>query len=382
MTSLNRRSSSVSSGLPTVAVLPIVCAAVVALGLAWTVLDDASAGMRVATSALLAAFPLGYLLSAWLPLRLAVRRGAAVGLRLTEPALHTAQRITVIVLDKSGTITADELAVVSVDPVEPDHDRNLRWFAGALEHSAEDPVGRAIAKLAGRGHLTDVVQTPGFGISGSVDRHPVRVGRPDWIGLDHVGGDGTTVAVEVDARALGHITVDDVVREDALASVDRLRTLGLAPVLVSDGTSHNTERLGVAVGIDVLHAEVAPEKRARVVTELQEAGQVVAMVGPSPANADALEVADLAVCSGPAPGPSSIRLDTLAVDAVAGALSLSRTALSVIRTNRVIGLVTPVVGLVGAGLGVLSPLLGLVFGVVAALLVVGNSLRLRAAAKL
>ncbi|KRF19051.1 hypothetical protein ASG90_03995 [Nocardioides sp. Soil797] len=372
------------------AALLIACAVAVALGVAWIVVDSTSTGISVTVAALLAGLPIGFLLAAPLPLRLASRRGAGVGLRLSAAALSQAERITSVVLDKNGTITSGDLRVTSVDPVEPDHDRNLRWFAAALEHAADDRIGRAIAKLAGRGHLTNVVMTSGVGISGSVDRHPVRVGRPDWIGFDHPGGDGVTVAVEVDDRALGHITVDDVLRDDAADSVAALRALGLAPVLVSDATAHNTERLASAAGIEVAHSEVAASKRERVVVEQQEAGQVVAFVGSPEENREALAAADLAVSSSapassetsqPASLPdgerASIGLDTLDAGVVARVLMLARTTSSVIRSNQVIGLITCVLGLGLAGGGVLTPVLGLGFGALAALVVVGNSLRVR-----
>lgn len=372
-----RRTSWLANGTPPTAVIASLFAAVaVALGFAWMLMESTSAGLLVMVGALLAASPVGLVLATLLPLRLVHHRGSTVGLTIDEAAVCAADRIDTVVLDTSGTITTGELTVVAVSPVEPDDDRNLRWFAGALAHSSDHPVGRAIAKLAARGHLTDVVAEPGLGTSGSVDRHPVRFGRPDWIGFDHVHGDGITVAVEVDARALGVITVDEVVRDDAAASAARLRAMMLDLVLVSAATTHNTERLASAAGIEALHSEATSEQRARVVADLQEAGGVVAFVGPPDGNTEALAKADLAVTATPV-DPASIRLDTLDAGVVAAVLSLARTTSSVIRSNRVIGTVTPVLGLGLAATGVLTPVLGLGFGVISALVVVGNSLRLR-----
>lgn len=372
-----RRTSWTATNQPPAAVLAVLVVAVaVALGAAWMLMESASVGLQVMVGAVLATAPVGLVLATPLPLRLARRRGSAVGLKIDEAAVCAADRVDTVVLDKSGTITTGELTVVAVTPVEPDDDRNLRWFAGALAHSSDHPVARAIARLAARGHLTDVVAEPGLGTSGSVDRHPVRFGRPDWIGFDHVHGDGITVAVEVDARALGIITVDEIVRDDATASAARLRAMGLDLVLVSDATAHNTERLASATGIEAVHAEATSEQRARVVTDLQATGSSVAFVGPPDDNAEALSSADLAVSSTPV-GLSCISLDTLDAGVVAGVLSLARTTSAVIRSNRVIGVVTPVLGLGLAATGVLTPVLGLGFGLVSALLVVGNSLRLR-----
>lgn len=356
-------------------VLLATCGLAVLLGAGWMLTSGKPTGLSVGGSALLAALPVGYAVACWLPMRLVARRGATVDLEWSVPAVALAARVDAIVLDKDGTVTTGDLRVVSVDPIETDHDRNLRWFAGALEHSSDHPVGRAIARLSTRGRLANVAHTPGLGISGSVDRHPVRVGRPDWIGLDHPDGDGITVAVEVDARALGHITVDDVLREDADASISRLRSLGIAPVLVSGGSDHNTERIASATGIDDARA-VAPEKRETVVTELASTGRLVAFVGASAVNAEALSCCDLPICSSTPTRPSGIGLNTLDVAVVASVLSLARSTHSVIRSNRLIGLATPLLGLASAGAGVLTPVTAAVFGLVSALLVVGNSLRL------
>lgn len=261
-------------------------------------------------------------------------------------------RVDTVVLDRWGTVTTGRLVVTTVDPLDPDHLRNLRWFAGALEHEAEGPLARAVARLSPRGKVTDFGVVPGSGVQGSVDRHPVRVGRPSWVGMAERTDRGTVLGVELDGRPLGYLVVGDQPREDADASVSRLRAAGVTPVLVSDDADRETEHLAETCGIERWHSEIAPEKRERLVAELQEQGRVVAFVSSRPEDAEAQAVADLAVG-----GSSGVRLVDLDVRRVAELVSLARAAVVGRRWAGPVALVPAAVGAVLAILGAGSVLL-------------------------
>ncbi|MFT4287917.1 HAD family hydrolase [Nocardioides sp.] len=213
-------------------------------------LDDGKAAAYVGAAVLLAGAP-GALASAFLaPLRLGRRRGAALGIRfLQRSAVDAATEVDTLLLDGLDTLV-DGRHVASIDPLDESHLRNLRWFAGALEHTSDHPIGRAIARLSARGNVTGVEHHPGLGISGSVDRHPVRVGEPAWIGVPATSdGPGVVVAVEVDARLLGTITVVDSVRSDAADAAATLHALGVRPVLVSSAPGARARSVADQVGI-------------------------------------------------------------------------------------------------------------------------------------
>ena len=250
-----------------------------------------------------------------------------MGVSLSGPdTLDACRRIDTIVLDKDGTVTTGKLTVTGVEPFDPDHDRNMRWFAAALEHTSEHPIAQAIARLAGRGRVTEVEHLTSLGISGLVDRHPVRVGHPGWIGVDSPEGLGTTVAVEVDGRALGRITVADDVRPTAREAIDALRALGIQPLVVSAGDLPDSAHLAEQIGLDDVVSGAGPDERLAVVEGLRAEGRVVAMVGDHSANAGALSAADLAVSpDSSTPGvPASITVDTLNLTTVVGALGRFR----------------------------------------------------------
>lgn len=283
------------------------------------------------------------------------------------PAWSVAARVDVVVLDRWGTVTTGRLEVTTVEPLDADHLRNLRWFAGALEHEAEGPLARAVAKLSPRGKVTDFAVVPGSGVRGSVDRHPVRVGRPSWVGMADRDDRGTVLGVELDGRPLGYLVVGDEPRADAGSAVSRLAAAGVSAVLVSDDGARETEDLAEGCGIERWHSEIAPEKRERLVAELQEQGRVVAFVSSRPEDAEAQALADLAVGGG-----SGVALTDLDVRRVAVLISLARGVVAAARWAGLVALAPLVAGaaltIVGAGSVVLAAgfaLLGLVTAAVA-----------------
>lgn len=261
---------------------------------------------RVAVAVLAAGTPAALVAALSLPLWLGARRGraAGIGLRHTS-ALPVARTADNLVLDGLATL-ADGKRVTTIDPVDESHLRNLRWFAGALEHASDNATGRALARLSARGNVTGFREHPGLGVSGHVDRHPVRIGQPQWLGVAHEGdSDGAeeTVAVEVDNRVLGTISVVDAVREDAPAAVAALRAAGIDSVLVTDVSPARSSAVAEAVGV------------RRVVSATSE-GSVVLTGSADPS------VSDAALVLGPA--SPQLTLDSADVASAERALRLCR----------------------------------------------------------
>lgn len=300
--------------------------------------ETVAAVLLAAAPAALAVLPLS-----WWFVRARSRRDGITWSSRT--ALDLARRVDVVLLDRWGTVTTGELKVAAVEPFDPDNERSLRWFAGALGHAAEDPVTRAVARLSSRGKVTEVEQYDGRGISGSVDRHPVRLGRPDWLGMAERDGVGVTVGVQVDSRPIGYITVSDDVRPDAATHVERLRGLGVEPVLVSEDSERNTRHLAEACAVERWHGELPPGDRAALVERLRAEGRRVALAGPpSTTSADLVLSADPAARAG-------VRLDDLDVRRIATARLLSRGSARAGARSRGFGLAA---GVVGAGIAVLG----------------------------
>lgn len=323
--------------VPGAATVLLAAGAVVA-GIGWAVADTPDRGLLVAAAVLVAAGPAAALCAGPAALRSARAGVARRDIGLPHPtAVADVAAADVVLLDKDGTVTTGGLRVTSVDPVEPDHDRNLRWFAGALGHERDDRVARAISRLSGRGRVTEVQSHGDTGVSGRVDRHPVRVGDPAWLGLEPRPGTWTTLAVEVDARVLGTLTVGDDVRPDAAEGVQALRDLGLDVALRSADTDARTREVGLQVGVVDAAGDVdVAGQQADVETRSRE-GQRVLHVAPSTTLADDLGLPDLDVLR------------------VATALGASRSAVRAARRGLVVALTcSAVAGALAAG-GLLGP---------------------------
>lgn len=360
-------------------VFGVLTIAIVTFG-SWWAFDGLPAAGSAAVAVLIVGCGAPLILATSSALLVGAKRGSSLGLRFGGTAvLDAIHTIDTIMLDKVRTITTGDLRVVSVVATDPEHDRNIRWFAAALEHSAHDPIGRAIAKLAGRGRLANVEQHDGLGISGAVDRHPVRVGRPSWIGLDAPAGVGTTVAVEIDSRALGHITVADAIRPHAAEAVAQLRKLALDPVLLSDDNAINTADLAAQVGIDTYFPDMDHGQRSELIIEWQQRGHTVAMVGDLDANADALDQADLAItAAGNSAAPTAITIDDINVSTVASAIRIARATRAKAITNRRFALTALLVPLPFAATGLINPVFAALIAILSTITVGANSLRLQA----
>lgn len=330
-------------------------------------------GLAPALAVLVLAAPVGLVAAVLLPGWRAARVGRRLGvgaISAEAPGLWT--EVTSLVLDPLTSLTTGRLVVTEVKADDPDHIRNIRWFAGALSHLYDDPVGRAVAKLAGRGKTTDVFQTPGVGIRGYVDQHPVRVGEPAWIGVGDLVEQapvGTTVVVEVDHRPLGRITVAEEVRVDASRQLDHMRRFGLTPVLASPGEEQTVARVARLAASPTWHAETEP---ARLASELAVTGDLVGLVHTEEDGATSLVVVDRdpagAVQERGAIATVDAGIDHL-VHALGLAVCLRRTRRRALRTTAALMLLT----LPLAALGLLTLPAALVLALLTWLVVAGTA---------
>lgn len=349
------------SGLPArTPVLPTWFVPVVLLGAAgaaagWGVADGPADGAGVGVAALVAAGPAAAMLAVPLAFRTGASRAARSGVCIVDLAtLEATTRVDTLVLAKDGTVTTGDLTVVSVDPVEPDHDRNLRWFAGALAKASDQRVERAVATLSARGKLTDVEVVDGLGVRGSVDRHPVRVGSPQWIGFEAEPTIWTTVGVEVDGRRLGSITVADDVRPDLVRDVGRLRALGLDLVLVSADSEERTQHVAQLAGIETVHLT---DDTTSVVRALAQSGRQVATAGLVPGQGEALAF------TADAGERATLVVDDCSPSRLADALEIGRSTVARIRRAQTVAAALGLAGLVVAATGLGGPVVAAAVGV-------------------
>jgi len=383
--------------------VPVVLVlAVAALGF-WIGAGESTAfAFTAAVAVLIIACPCALGLATPTALLVGTGRGAQLGLLIKGPeVLESTRRVDTIVLDKTGTVTTGRMTLVDVVPAPGEQRAEVLRLAGALEDASEHPVARAIA-AAGReaGPLPaveDFANRAGLGVEGVVEGHAVVVGRPalleaEWAmapvplltaAQSAAEAEGrTAVVVGWDGAARALLVVADTPKESSPEAIRALRGLGLRTVLLTGDNAATARAVAAQVGIDEVVAEVLPAEKAAEVQRLQAGGRVVAVVGDGVNDAPALAQADLGLAIGTgtdvAIEASDLTLVSGDLRGAADAIRLARRTLATIRTNLFWAFAYNVALIPAAAAGYLNPLLAGAAMAASSLLVVSNSLRLRA----
>ncbi len=333
-------------------------------------------------------------------------KGAEHGILIRDgAALEDAQRVTAVVLDKTGTITHGRPVVTTVRPLAGATDDDLLRVAASAERGSEHPLAAAIVRHAtDRGvaisDATAFEAIAGRGVRATVDGASVLVGTPAFLaeaGIDTRAlesidlGTATGAWVARDGSAIGVIGLADTVKPGAAEAIERLTRAGIEVWMLTGDRRATAEAIGTQVGIgpERIVAEVLPADKAAAVERLQREGAIVAMVGDGINDAPALAQADLGIAIGTgadvAVQASDVTLVRDDLGAVPSAVRLSRATMRTIRQNLAWAFGYNVL-LIPVAAGLLYPLAGLLLtpalaaGAMAlsSVSVVLNSLRLRA----
>jgi len=290
--------------------VPGVMVVAAAIAIAGAAFGDASLWLERALVVLVAAAPCAFAIS--VPVTVVAAVGAATrngALIKGGAALEALDGIRVVAIDKTGTLTRNEPAVVAVITADGvDRDRLLD-VAAALEARSEHPLAAAILReTTPREEAADVQAVVGAGVTGTVGGRPARLGKPGYIDpgsvaatvTDQQNAGSTVVLVEHDGQLLGAIAVRDELRTEAPAVIDRLRRLGIGCIAMLTGDNARTATaLAKSAGIADTRAELRPEDKVAAVNDLRRHGRTC-MVGDGINDAPALATAEVGVAMGAA----------------------------------------------------------------------------------
>ena len=360
----------------------------------WLVLGQpANEAFTAAVAVLIIACPCALGLATPTAIMVGTGRGAQLGVIIKGgEVLENTRQVTHIVMDKTGTLTEGrmELAQVVIAPgVDEDE---LLVKAAALESKSEHPIAQAVVSQR-RLHprVDEFKNLPGIGVQGVVDGETVLVGKrqmfseiPEELlaGIDQAESSGKTAVLAGWAgQAKGVLVIGDQVKVSSREAVSSFSQLGLKTSVLTGDNSKTAEVVATSVGVDNVVAEVLPDEKDQVIQELQDAGEVVAMVGDGINDAPALARADLGIAVGTGTDVAMEASDLTIVSgdlrAVADALALSRRTLSTIRGNLFWAFAYNVAAIPLAASGVLSPMIAAAAMAFSSVFVVTNSLRLR-----
>ncbi len=363
-----------------------------------------------AVAVLIIACPCALGLATPMSIMVGVGRGAQEGVLVkSAEALERLEKITTLVVDKTGTLTEGKPRLMDAVTVEGFDPNELLRLAASLEQSSEHPLAAAIvagakAKNLGIEPVADFRSVTGGGVFGRVANKSVLVGKPNFLRAEGVTDLGTletraeqlqqsgqtVIFVAVDKKASGLLAVADPVKATTPDAIHELHALGLQIVMVTGDNRRTAEAVAKTLGIDAVEAEVEPQAKSERIRKLQQEGKVVAMAGDGVNDAPALAAADVGIAMGTgtdvAMQSAGVTLVQGDLRAIAKAIHLSRATMRNIRQNLFFAFIYNALGIpIAAGLlypffGVLlSPMIAGAAMSFSSVSVITNALRLRRA---
>lgn len=339
-------------------------------------------------------------------------RGAEMGILFrSSEALQRVRDLSTVVLDKTGTVTKGALEVTDVVETTGWSRNEVLCYAASAEQGSEHPLARAIVDAAKQRDLKlhrprNLTSIAGHGIVAEVACRHVLLGNQrlmerESISTHHLADQSsalqseakTTIWLAVDREVVGVIAVADTIKETSAAAIRNLQSMGLQVLLLTGDNVATAEAIANAVNADAVYAEVLPADKAEGIRELQQSGQVVAMVGDGVNDAPALAQADVGMAMGTG---TDVAIETADVTLMQGdlqrvvdAIRLSRATMRNIQQNLFwafaynIALIPIAAGvlapfsLVPAFLRELHPIMAALAMVASDLVIVVNALRLK-----
>ena len=390
--------------------VPAVVAIAIAAAIIWGVWGPEprfSHALLVAVAVLIIACPCALGLATPMSIMVGTGRGATAGVLIKNAeALEVLEKVNVLVVDKTGTLTEGKPRLVSVD-TEPGFEEALVLrLAAGLERASEHPLAAAIVAGAQERKLShpsvqDFRSITGKGVTGRVDAHDVAVGNQPLLDALGIADNGlparadayrregqTAMFVAIDGKAAGLLVVADPIKSSTPEALRLLHAAGLRVVMLTGDSQTTAQAVARKLGIDEVVAEVLPEQKGAAVKRLQAEGHVVAMAGDGINDAPALAQAHVGIAMGTG---TDVAMESAGVTLVKGDLRgivrarrLSHRTMQNIRQNLFLALIYNALG-VPVAAGVLFPVFGLLLSPMLAsaamslssVSVIANALRLR-----
>ncbi|MDP2155407.1 MAG: copper-translocating P-type ATPase, partial [Sulfuricella sp.] len=376
----------------------VVAVSLFTFGLWLSLSGEFTAALINAVAVLVIACPCALGLATPTAIMVGTGNGAKAGILIRNAeALEQAEKIRILVVDKTGTLTEGRPVVTDIVPAGNTRFEEVLRLAATLEQGSEHPLAKAVTDRAAEAGITPEAVTgfaavTGKGVQGEIGGRLYRLGSPAFLieqGLktseDTVARlqqqGKTVVAVSDEQDIVGYLAIADTLRATSASAVARLKGMGIEVVMLTGDNAATARAIAAQAGISRYLAEVLPQDKAAEIQKLKAQGRVVGMAGDGINDAPALAAADVSFAVG---SGADVAIETADVTlmrsdltSVADAIDLSRATLKKIRQNLFFAFIYNVLGIPLAALGMLNPVIAGAAMAMSSVSVVSNSLLLK-----
>jgi heavy metal translocating P-type ATPase len=360
--------------------------------LAWFFIgDDPNQALTAAVAVLVIACPCALGIAVPISLIMAASVGAKAGAVIRNPdTLSLLSKIDTVVLDKTGTLTSNQMSVTDVVAIGVNDPSEVLARAAAVEKGSLHPIAQAIAKADNQLTASKIREEVSVGVFGEInglevfvvnpDKSPIQLSAELQSGVTNLRKSGVVVIVGWGGYVTGLIVVADTVRPTSAVAVAKLHKLGIKTLLLSGDFAQSVEIIAKSTGVQASKSGVSPEQKYAEIVELKKSG-VVAMVGDGLNDTAALAQADVGISMGTgthaAQSAAAITIIGDDPELIPYAIRLGRRTKRTIEQNLFWAFIYNIVLIPVAALGLLNPLLAGTAMAFSSITVVLNSLRMR-----
>jgi Cu+-exporting ATPase len=391
--------------------VPAVIGVAIITFIVWSIIGPAPSmayALVNAVSVLIIACPCALGLATPMSIMVGIGRAAQAGILVKNArAIEVTEKVTHLVTDKTGTLTAGKPEVVSRIVANTVSERDLLKIAASVESQSEHPLARAIVESAKQEKIelrdiTDFQSITGGGVSANLEGKTILIGKEKFLAESNVRFPEeltkearrlqekaqTTVWLAVNGRAVGVLGIADPIKPTTKEAVRALHEMGLKIIMCTGDNRRTAESVARHLGIDEFKAEVMPDEKIGIVKKLESEGAIVAMAGDGINDAPALAAADVGIAMGTG---TDVAIESAGIILVKGdltgivkAIHISRAVMRNIRQNLFFAFIYNALG-VPIAAGALYPFFGLLLSPMIAgaamsfssVSVIANALRLR-----
>jgi Cu+-exporting ATPase len=391
--------------------VPVVVSIAVITFVVWSIMGPPPAmayALVNAVSVLIIACPCALGLATPMSIMVGIGRAAQAGILVKNAeAIEITEKVTHLITDKTGTLTAGKPDIVSRVTDKGTSERDLLQITASVEARSEHPLARAIVEAAKNEKISlrqvsDFQSTSGGGVSAQIDGRRVLVGKEKFLADSRVTFSNelkrqaerlqeqaqTTVWIALDGRAVGVLGIADPIKPTTRTAIRALHDMNLKIIMCTGDNRRTAESVARELGIDEVRAEVTPDEKIEIVKRLKASGAIVAMAGDGINDAPALAAADVGIAMGTG---TDVAIESAGITLVKGdlmgiakAMHLSRAVMRNIRQNLFFAFIYNGIG-VPIAAGILYPFFGVLLSPMIAgaamsfssVSVIANALRLR-----